>query len=512
MKKIILLAASASFLCAGPLVQPIVDYDQQDEIIAEKEVEQKLTLPPAVVPEVTTPGVRKKSFNYELDLLAGRNFADSGTVLKDATTMGIRLNRFISDTVALQIGYDRIFDADYKFGKSARALHDKTAQTEQTQACSPGYCCTCTPCTPQESDGTTGDTGTENGYTEDNGGMEDTGSGNDAGTENGMDHGNGSYGGDTLHYGSDNGSSEEGAGNGSGAGSGNGSDAGDGDSGYGSGSGNGGSGNGGSGGKGTGNGGSASENPLSEKGVQNATRSTDVDRFYLNVVKELHSEKTRFIPYAFAGVGYEHVNDKNLGIDSQGFFNAGGGLKYRLGEKFRLVSEAKAIKKFKDSDLDIVAMVGVGMLLGEKEAALQQPDLTDLENAEPKPQKQDLSLVLLDEPSAPIVTPQQEAVIDRTPVVQQLMAEDKSPQKDVEVPVEDNAYYVQVAVVKTDSALDNYLKKLKAKGLPYEVKPVKVRGAEAHRVLTGPYLSRSEAQEDLKQVRSIERGAFIKKL
>ena len=129
MKKFILMAVSVSALCAGPIIAPLVDYDEQDTIQAEKNVEQKLILPPAEQPIVTTPGVRKKSFNYEADLLAGRNFADDDAVVKDATTVGIRLNRYITDTIAIQLGYDRIFDADYKRIQKNKNRHQHALRT-----------------------------------------------------------------------------------------------------------------------------------------------------------------------------------------------------------------------------------------------------------------------------------------------------------------------------------------------------------------------------------------------
>jgi cell division septation protein DedD len=93
------------------------------------------------------------------------------------------------------------------------------------------------------------------------------------------------------------------------------------------------------------------------------------------------------------------------------------------------------------------------------------------------------------------------------------VAEEESVTPEVsDIPISDNAYYIQVAVVKTESALNNYLKELKKSDLSYEVKPVNVKGNEAHRVLVGPYLSRSEAKEDLAETKKIEKGAFIKKL
>ncbi len=495
MKKIVLLATSVSFLCAGPMVKPLVDYDKADVAEAETKVEKvKLTLPPAEPPVVTTPGIRKKSFLYELDLLAGRNWADDDSVLKDATPVGIHLSRYITDDVAIQIGYDRIFDADYKFSSNTRSVRN----TDQATAadCPDGYYCVCVPC-PDNSTDTDNqdnvdnpndnvDTGDQN-Y--DNGG--DTDTGNNLPADDGSINDNGDYtdnnddntGSDT---GNDNNSGEDNT---------------------------------------TPDNTDTTTPPVSNTSLYGTTRSTDVDRFYINALKEVHRDNTRIIPFFFAGLGYEHVNDKNLGIDSQGFFNAGGGLKYKLDDKFRLVSEAKAIRKFKDSDIDIVAMLGVGMLFGQHEQKPLSPQAPVSTNLEPKPQQQDLSLVLLDaqpqpkpetKPAAiteirPVVT----APAVPTPSVKTIIAEQNTPPVPETAPapvIEDDAYYIQIAIVTTEQSMQEYLDRLRKSGLPYTTKSVKIKNKEGHRILAGPYISRTEAAEDLKRVKKIERDAFIRQI
>jgi len=80
------------------------------------------------------------------------------------------------------------------------------------------------------------------------------------------------------------------------------------------------------------------------------------------------------------------------------------------------------------------------------------------------------------------------------------------------VAIDDNAYYIQVAVVTTQQGMQEYIAKLEREGVPVAVKPVTIKHKEGHRVLAGPYLSRSEAKGDLRRVKKVEKGAFIKQL
>ena len=122
-----------------------------------------------------------------------------------------------------------------------------------------------------------------------------------------------------------------------------------------------------------------------------------------------------------------------------------------------------------------------------------------VESVDLQPQEQDLSLVLLDETAteaqmSPAAQPQSTSVQNRA------------------VAIDDNAYYIQVAVVTTQQGMQEYIAKLEREGVPVAVKPVTIKHKEGHRVLAGPYLSRSEAKADLGHVKKIEKGAFIKQL
>ncbi|RUM67620.1 MAG: hypothetical protein DSZ05_02255 [Sulfurospirillum sp.] len=246
-----------------------------------------------------------------------------------------------------------------------------------------------------------------------------------------------------------------------------------------------------------------SQNPLDTSGTQNLTRSTDIDRFYLNVQKEIRPENTNLIPYFFAGIGYEHVNDKSLGLDSQGFFNTGGGLKYSMNEKFRLVSEAKVIKKFKDHDMDVVAMLGVGMLFGEQEPTEPKTETAQLNpEIEPKPEDEDMASIIIDDDTPGVVAPAP------VPVVQPI----ERATTDLNELQHTGDYYIQVAAISGKRSAESFVEKLENRDLRVVVKTAIVHGREVKRILVGPYMSRTEAQGDLRSVRRVARHAFIKKL
>ncbi len=83
MKKVILMAATASILFAGTDVQPLVDYDKQDEVKAEKEAAKEPAPVPApvVAPVVceTVAAPAPKKWYVGADLMGARFETDSGT-------------------------------------------------------------------------------------------------------------------------------------------------------------------------------------------------------------------------------------------------------------------------------------------------------------------------------------------------------------------------------------------------------------------------------------------------
>jgi hypothetical protein len=407
MKRIVAIAITASALLAGPDMGTLIDYDAQDDYIAQTEEAEQYIPAPIVTPIVTAPivvapMVTKKSCcsnRDSVDLMGGYNFTEDSGALDDAATVGIRYNKNIAPNTYIQFGYDRVFNADYR-------KHNKTASKAK-----------------RESDGTNSN---------------------------------------------DNGS-----------------------------------------------------NGSSSSSSQSA--GTQLDRFYLNGLYEFCGEK-RLTPYVFAGLGYENVRHEAYDLESGGFVDAGAGVKYQLNEDLNLITEAKALKKFDNNDLDIVASLGIGIMLGgatsqitpisEIEIVQQTPDvipsiipevtpLATYDNLDVVPIKEEREFntrAILNEPSHAynnydVVPIEEEGRYTSTALTN------------------DGDYYIQVAALFNSTGEDSsYFIKLDAAGLNHQIKETTIRGRDVKLLLVGPYNSDSEARADLQRTKSIEKGAFVKKI
>ncbi len=390
------------------------------------------------------------AYQFEVEGMAGKNYSDNDSILEDAPGLGIRLNTFISESNAIQIGYDHINNVKYKISPQP------DPKDPRCTVCVP----TCPPCPPKP-----GYEPSQENY-QDNPDEEQPQNGSGI-IDEGSDEQNGH---NTTQNGENENRPEE---------TDNAVE------------------NGGQTGETSGNG----ENDTGETGeitpptavVQNHfTEKTDIERYYINGLHEIHNG-SRLIPFVFAGFGYEQVNTKRAGYDSGGFFNAGGGLKYKVSDRFALVSEAKAIKKFDDGDLDISAMLGLGLYFGGAKAVKREPTVIEhLSKTKIEPAL----------PPAPTVT-----------VVEVPKMDEK--ERAVAAPLHRSAYYIQVAAAfKTHLQNDckHYLHQITDAGLPYRIKKTTLKGKPVELLLVGPYRSRKEAKTDLPKLRKIDKGAFIKKI
>lgn len=428
MKKIVLLAVSASALLAGPDMAALVDYDAQDNYQAEvQEALQVIPAPvaaPIVIAPIIAPVIAKKSCcsnRDSVDLIGGYNFTESSSALDDAAVAGIRYNKNIAPNTYIQLGYDRVFNADYR--------NFNSADTRNSRSVSGG--------------GATNENENENG-------------------------------------------------NGKGSGSGdNGTDIGS-------------------------NGNSA---------LQSA--STQLDRFYLNGLYEFCGEK-KLTPYIFAGLGYENVRHESSDLESGGFFDAGAGVKYPINEDLNFITEAKALKKFDNNDLDIIAGIGIGMIFG---AAVTQ--------SAPTPEtKRQHTVISANTLQPPLATERQTASLssydnlDVVPIASNSSFKTRAvlnePSQNYDsydvVPIEERGqyisnsversedYYIQIAALFNSNADSSYLQKLDNIGLNHQLKETTIRGKKVKLLLVGPYNSRADAKADLNSAKSIEKSAFVKKI
>ncbi len=258
--------------------------------------------------------------------------------------------------------------------------------------------------------------------------------------------------------------------------------------------------------------------------------STPLDRFYLNGLYEINNNNT-FFPFVFVGVGYELGKSKDKHIKSQGFYNTGIGLKYKLSERLNLITKATAIKKFDNSDLDIVGALGIGVMLGtnKKENIQQKKTIVT-----PKP--------TITPSTPPIITPttatptinnsnletsikkgliKTKSTMDIQPITE--IAPDKkiqlitkiAPDKKIQPIINNPQYYIQIVALFTNNIYEDnshYFDKLEANGLDYQIKQTTIKGDPVQLLLVGPYHSNEEAREDLDKAKEVEKGAFIKKV
>ena len=376
---------------------------------------------------VVLGSIELSAYTYEVNPLIGKNFTESGSLVNDSTAYGIRLNKFVSDDNAIMFGYTRINDADYKRGSS----ESKNVRTCPAPKCTPKpKPCPAPSCAPKD-DGKA-DTGSSTGGT----GTGGTGTGG-TGTS-----GTGTSGTDTS---------------------------------------------------GTGTGSNPTiPTPGTDIGNLGSTTAsdTDINRFYINGLHNIKTKYSRLVPYIYGGFGYEHVENELADNDSQGFFNAGGGLKFKVNDRFNLVSDIQGINKFKSHDFDILGSIGVGYLFGSpiqpEPEALVASGLEDIQPVPATPQR-NITVVK--------VAPQALSV---APVMAAPTGE----------------YYVQMAAgFKTDMETGcKHTKDLRDAGIDYDIKYTTIGGKNAALVVVGPFETKEEAASQLPSLRRYSKDAFVKRI
>ena len=373
MKKILITTLCATSLFAGPDIKTLIDYDAQDNYEAQKqEIQQIITTQPIIqrpIVPVSTPVVASNSgcCSNSVDILGGLNFTQDKSYLKNAPITGIRLNKCVTDNTFIQVGYDRLFNSEYK-----------------------------------ESD----DNSKKSRYKK-----------------------------------------------------------------------------------------------VDIKSDKNYFEETDIDRFYLNGFYEFNNQNTLF-PYLLAGLGYERIHNEKFNEESGGFFNAGAGVKYKLTQNVNLITQATAVRKFKNNNIDFMAALGLGIALGSTGAQNYTPVVTQNRYQESNVEHELVTLIH----EEPIVMPI--SYIEEDPIDARVSYED-------EPITNEKKYYIQIAALFKNDLYENnshYLSKLDTNNLPYEVKQTDIRGKSVQLLLVGPYDSNLAAREDLIKAKRVEKGAFIKKI
>ncbi len=216
-------------------------------------------------------------------------------------------------------------------------------------------------------------------------------------------------------------------------------------------------------------------------------KDTPADRIYINGLYEIANDNALF-PFVYGGLGYENVTDEAYAAESGGFANLGGGLKYKISDTLNLIAETKALKKFSNSDLDIMAGLGLGLVFGGN------ADVDEFETGYDDDIVNSIAY--------------QDSGYDAEPSIVQTNY-NQTPQAN------SDTYYIQIATLYennlgADSA--RYIRSLEANGLNYETKETTIRGRSVELLLVGPYFSDANARADLSKAKRVEKSAFIKKI
>ncbi len=244
---------------------------------------------------------------------------------------------------------------------------------------------------------------------------------------------------------------------------------------------------------------------------QTGMENTDIYRYYVNAIvnaNDVFRTYFAFDPYIFGGIGYEDIDKNCLGEKSQGFTNVGLGIRFPISEDLSIISEAKAIQKWKNKDVDVVGNIGLGYTFGNY---VKEPETTVLPppKIEPKPKPKEEKIVIYNQ--FPNVVPVQsiKPVISTNECV---YANTIPKSKDIC----DNRNYIQVAAklkCLPNEEYDNkkFLNKIKKYGYRYTIYNTTNRaGKKVSKVLIGPYKCLSDAKRHLCDIkRKIAKDAFV---
>ncbi|MCH9814132.1 MAG: outer membrane beta-barrel protein [Epsilonproteobacteria bacterium] len=256
----------------------------------------------------------------------------------------------------------------------------------------------------------------------------------------------------------------------------------------------------------------------SQDNTMSDTGKTDIERYALNVMYDMNNGK-RVHPYTIVGVGAEkthRVATPATNDDSQGFINAGAGLKFDISDRINLMTEAKWQRKLENDDDDIIATVGVGVKLGSTaKKAAPIPSVTetsDIDNAinlaefrklysdaNGTKEENNSSKVAVVTPVEVVQESQEVAIAETIPFVEEEI---------LEPAVTQSGYYVQMAALFKGNG-EVLTNRLEQKDYPYVLHATNRGGKDATLVLVGPYESRVEANVARGYLKRLKSDAFI---
>ncbi len=191
-----------------------------------------------------------------------------------------------------------------------------------------------------------------------------------------------------------------------------------------------------------------------------------------------------------------------VGEEAQGFTDVGLGFRFPLNEEIKIITEAKAIQKWKSKDVDVVGNIGIGYTFEVPFAKTAKVTPPAVVRVEPKPVEEEKVVVYEQFPNTTEKKAESECVY----------ADTVPKSKDIC----DNRNYIQVAAklrCLPNEEYDNgrFLNKISRYGYNYIIYNTTNReGKKVSKVLIGPYRCFSDARRNLCEIRKkIARDAFV---
>jgi len=242
---------------------------------------------------------------------------------------------------------------------------------------------------------------------------------------------------------------------------------------------------------------------------------TDIDRFSLHALYE-PAKYDSLTPYLLFGGGYEKLSNEIGNQKSQGFVDAGVGVKYAMNSAFDLVAEAKYIKKLDTMDNDVLTNIGIGYKFGFPIGNIQQLAQTPKQNL-PKPlplPDSELENVnaSMDMQELPMPKTKEKDIFEEHEAMESLSSKNipQPPQKNL---IKEGEYFIQVGAYSIKTPEKRYLDDIVKRGYNVTLHDAQVKGKKVTKILIGPYSSYEEAKKLLPEIRScITNNAFIYKM
>lgn len=247
---------------------------------------------------------------------------------------------------------------------------------------------------------------------------------------------------------------------------------------------------------------------------------TDIDRFYLNAVYE-PTQYNSLTPYFLAGGGYEKLSKEIGNQKSQGFLDAGLGVKYSLNPVFDLIAEAKYIKKLDTMDSDVVTNLGMGYKFGTPISSMRQlaQNTANREEFTPKPlplpdsELQSVNAQMTQEELPMPESKEKDIFKEHKEMKQPALSSKNIPPSPKQNFANEGEYFIQVGAYALKKPEQRYLNDIIQKGYNVTLHDANVKGRKVTKILIGPYSSYEEAKKILPDIKScITNSAFIYKM